>query len=111
MGGYKQIGDKPLRDYKNRKRYITIGFRVSPEQRDELYKRIKLTGRTIQDYMLQSGLQQQIIVVGNPQLRERIIAELQQIVPLLKRIENNENIDPVVMAELRTIFEITEVWE
>ncbi|MCI2147865.1 MAG: hypothetical protein LKK18_07780 [Clostridiales bacterium] len=52
MGGYQQKGEKPLRNYKNRKRYITVGFRVSPEQRDELYKRIHLTGRSIQDYML-----------------------------------------------------------
>ena len=37
MGGYQQKGEKPLRNYKNRKRYITVGFRVSPEQRDELY--------------------------------------------------------------------------
>ena len=40
----------------NRQESITIGFRVTPQERDELNNRIQLTGRTIQEYMLQSAL-------------------------------------------------------
>ena len=36
------------RNENNRKKSITIGFRVTPKERDELYKRIHLSGRTIQ---------------------------------------------------------------
>ena len=61
--------------------------------------------------MTQSGLHQKIVVVGNEALRKRIIESLQEIIPYLREIEQYENLDPVVMAELRTIFEITETWE
>ena len=61
--------------------------------------------------MTQSGLHQKIVVVGNEALRRRIIERLEVIVPYLHKIEQYENLDPVVMAELRTIFEITETWE
>lgn len=111
MGGYPQKGEKPLRNYKNRKRYITVGFRVSPEQRDELYKRIHLTGRSIQDYMLQSGLNQQIVVVGNERLRRRIIERLEVLEPKLDEIAKGHPDEENVMTELRMIYEITETWE
>jgi len=61
--------------------------------------------------MTQSGLYQKIVVVGNEALRRRIIERLEEIVPYLHEIEKYENLDPLVMAELRTIFEITETWE
>ena len=59
----KEAGRRPKKkkNEKNRKKYITIGFRVSPEERDELYKRINLTGRMIQEYMLGlNGLRQEL---------------------------------------------------
>ena len=111
MGGYQQKGEKPLRNYKNRKRYITVGFRVSPEQRDELYKRIHLTGRSIQDYMLQSGLSLQIVVVGNERLCRRIIERLEVLEPKLNEIAKGHSDDENVLTELRTIYEITKTWE
>lgn len=111
MGGYKQIGEKPLRNYKNRKRRITVGFRVSPEQHDELYKRIHLSGRNIQDFMLQSGLQQQIVVIGNERLRQRIIERLEVLEPKLDEIAKGHPDDENILTELRIIHEITETWE
>ena len=60
------------RNENNRKKSITIGFRVTPKERDELYKRIHLSGRTIQEYMLQSALCQQVVVVGNSRLQQEI---------------------------------------
>ena len=111
MGGYKQVGDKPLRDNKNRKRRITVGFRVSPEQHDELYKRIHLSGRKIQDFMLQSGLHQQIVVVGNERLRQRIIERLEVLEPKLEEIAKGHPDDDNVLTELRIIYECTKTWE
>ena len=41
------------RDDKNRWRNVTIAFRMSPEENEELNNRVKLSGfRTKQDYIL-----------------------------------------------------------
>jgi len=111
MGYENTFGRKPRNNTGNRKKYITVAFHIAPEQHEELYKRIRLSGRRVQDYMTQSGLYQKIVVVGNEALRRRIIERLEEIVPYLHEIEKYENLDPLVMAELRTIFEITETWE
>ena len=111
MGYENTFGRKPRNNPQKRGKYITVAFHIAPKQHEELYNRIRLSGRRVQDYMTQSGLYQKIIVVGNEALRRRIIESLEEIVPYLHEIEKYENLDPVVMAELRTIFEITETWE
>ena len=111
MGYENTFGRKPRHNPQKRDKYITVAFHIAPKQHEELYNRIRLSGRRVQDYMTQSGLHQKIIVVGNESLRRRIIESLKEIIPYLKKIEQYENLDPVVMAELRTIFEITETWE
>lgn len=55
------------RDDKNRWRSVTIAFRMSPEESEELNNRVKLCGfRTKQDYLIQSVLHQKVEVKGNP---------------------------------------------
>ena len=45
------------RDDKNRWRNVTIAFRMSLEENEELNNRVKLSGfRTKQDYIIQSAL-------------------------------------------------------
>ena len=95
----------------NRKKSMTIGFRATPQERDELYKRIRLSGRTIQEYMLQSALCQQVVVVGNSRLQQEIQERLKEIEPKLDQIARGEHIEEAVMEELRTIYEIAQTWE
>lgn len=99
------------RNESNRKKCITVAFRVTPKERDELNKRIYLSGRTKQDYMLQSALEQSLIIVGNQHLYRRIIERLKDLEPLLHNIANGNSENEAVMAELRMIYEITETWE
>ena len=99
------------RNENNRKKSITIGFRVTPKERDELYKWIHLSGRTIQEYMLQSALCQQVVVVGNSRLQQEIQERLKEIEPKLDQIARGEHIEEAVMEELRTIYEIAQTWE
>ena len=55
------------RDDKNRWRNVTIAFRMSPEENEELNNRVKLSGfRTKQDYIIQSVLRQKVVATGNP---------------------------------------------
>ena len=104
-------GRRPLRNEKNRKRNQLLNFHLTPEDKEEIYKRVKLSGRTLQDFMTQSTLCQKIVVVGNERLRERIIDRLKVLEPLLHEIAEGKCDNELVMAELRMIYEIAETWE
>lgn len=52
------------RDDKNRWRNVTVAFRMSPEENEELTQRVKMCGyRTRQEYIIQSVLHQQIVAI------------------------------------------------
>ena len=111
MGYEKTFGRKPRHNNENRDRYITVAFHISPEEHEQLYKRIKLSGRRVRDYMTQSGITSKVVVIGNESLRKRIEDMLRDIVPELKKWENAEDVDPVVIQDLKMIFEMTKTWE
>lgn len=76
------------RDDKNRWRNVTIAFRMSPEENEELNNRVKLSGfRTKQDYIIQSVLHQKVVVTGNPLMLVQFRQNLQKIELELERIE------------------------
>ena len=57
------------RDDKNRWRNVTIAFRMSPEENEELNNRVKLSGfRTKQDYIIRRLLERDVVVQGNPKV-------------------------------------------
>lgn len=68
------------RDDKNRWRNVTIAFRMSPEENEELNNRVKLSRfRTKQDYIIQSVLRQKVVATGNPLMLLQFRKNLQQI--------------------------------
>ena len=73
------------RDNKNRWRNVTIAFRMSPEENEELNLRVKLCGyQTRQEYIIESVLHQKVTAVGNPlmlvQFRKRRIPQSGRII-------------------------------
>lgn len=52
-------------DAKGRFRGYTTAFRMSPEEHEELKKRVALSGLEKQEYMIQRALDKSIIVKGN----------------------------------------------
>lgn len=99
------------KDEHNRLRDIIVNFRMSPKERVQLDKRIELSGRRKQDYMIQSALCQQLIVLGNKSLYLKLKERLDEIETQLHRIEKQEDVDPIVLYELRVIFEIAAGWK
>ena len=87
-------------DNKGRWRNVIISFRMSPEERDDLNVRVKLSGLTKQDYIIKRLSERDIIVQPNTgvykALRNQILSEL-------KRIENGADID----SDLLDIIQIT----
>ena len=71
---FRNVGETVYQyDRRNRNRPHTLIFRVTPRQQLELKCREFLCGRTLQDYMLQSAMTQQVIVAGDRALLERVI--------------------------------------
>lgn len=97
------------RDDKNRWRNVTIAFRISPEENEELNNRVKLSGfRTKQDYIIQSVLHQKVVAVGNPLMLVQFRQNLQRIEQELIRIEKASEMDEELMTPIRSMLEILE---
>lgn len=97
------------RDDKNRWRNVTIAFRMSPEENEELNNRVKLSGfRTKQDYIIQSVLHQKVVAMGNPLMLVQFRKNLQQIERELERIEKASDMDGELLTPIRSMLEILE---
>ena len=74
------------RDEHNRWRNITVGFRVSPEENEQLNEAVALSGLPKQEYCYRRCMQRDIVVHPNPRVykalkttMEKILSELQQL--------------------------------
>lgn len=90
----------------NRTRYRTVAFRVSDLELAELNERVHLSGRQKQDYLIKSVLYQQVIVVGNQMVFNRLSDKLDRIAEQLARIEKTSDLDGEILAPIRTAIDI-----
>lgn len=93
-------------DNKNRWRSVTVGFRMSPEEAKELDDRVKLCGMQKQEYLIQSALNQQIVVAGHKAMYDTFREHLEHIGSELQRIEKVSEMEEELLTPLRTILEI-----
>lgn len=75
------------RDNKNRWRNVTVGFRVSPEESEQINKAVRLSGLSKQDYITRRLLCQDVVVQGNPRVYKALRNELAAVLEELQRIE------------------------
>ncbi len=94
--------DKTL-DSKGRWRNVIVSFRMSPEERDDLNVRVKLSGLTKQDYIIKRLSERDIIVQPNTRVYKALRNQMAEILAELRRIKSGGNID----SDLRGIIEIT----
>ena len=79
---------------------------MSPEERRILEERIRLSGLSKQDYMIQSSLYQQIRTVGNVKSFEEIRREIRRIEESLYRLTSAEELEVEKLESLRMILEM-----
>ena len=87
-----RIMDKSL-DNKGRWRNVIISFRMSPQERDDLNVRVKLSGLTKQDYIIKRLSERDIVVQPNTRVYKALRNQMAEILSELKRIENGADID------------------
>ena len=95
------------RDNKNRWRNVTIAFRMSPEENEELDLRVKLCWITRRDknISLKSVLHQKVTAVGNPLMLVQFRKQLRGIEEELKRLTTLEDADEELFTPIRTMLE------
>ena len=74
------------RDEHGRFRSITVGFRVSPEENEQINIAVALSGLPKQEYCYRKCMDRDIIVQGNPRVYKALKNQLAAVLDELKRI-------------------------
>ena len=91
------------KDNKNHWRNITVGFRVSPEESEQINKAVRLSGLSKQDYITRRLLCQDVIVQGNPRVYKALRNELAAVLAELQRIEAGNSVDDELLNVIELI--------
>lgn len=76
------------RDEHNRWRSITVGFRVSPEENEQLNEAVALSGLPKQEYCYRRCMQRDIVVQPNPRVYKALKATMEKILSELQRLSD-----------------------
>lgn len=90
-------------DKYNRFRSITVGFRVSPEEFEELNRAVALSGLPKQEYCYRKCMNRDIVVQGNPRVYKQLKVNLEMVLSELKRIENGVEINAELLETIQLI--------
>ena len=91
------------RDEHNRWRNITVGFRVSPEENEQINIAVALSGLPKQEYCYRRCLNREIVVQGNPRVYKALRNQLAAVLDELKRIETAEELRDELLDNIRLI--------
>ena len=91
------------RDNHNRWRSKTVGFRVSPEENEQIEIAVRLSGLTKQDYITRRLLLKDVVVQGNPKVYKALKNELAAVLTELQRIEAGSNVDDELLDTIELI--------
>ncbi len=93
-------------DKHNRWRNITVGFRVSAEENEQINKAVRLSGLPKQEYCYRRCLNRDIVVQGNPRIYKALKNELAAVLEELRRIESGGSIREELLDNIELITEI-----
>ena len=90
-------------DKHNRFRSITVGFRVSPEEQEEINRAVSLSGLTKQEYCYQKCMNRDIVVQPNPKIYKALKVQMEALANELKRFEHANDIPPELLDTINLI--------
>ena len=91
------------RDNHNRWRSITVGFRVSPEENEQINAAVALSGLPKQEYCYRRCMERDIVVQGNPKVYRALRLQLTAVLEELRRIEAGGEIRDELLETIRLI--------
>ena len=95
-------------DKHNRWRNITVGFRVSPEENEQINKAVALSGLPKQEYCYRRCLNRDIVVQGNPRVYKALRNELAAVLDELRRIESGGTVHDELLETINMIANIMD---
>lgn len=99
---------RALRDEHNRVRYITVGFRVSPEQNEKINAAVEISGLSKQEYCYRRCLNQDIIVEGNPKVYKGLRVQLERVYLELQRLASIDDMCPETLETITLIGSVLD---
>ena len=91
------------RDSHNRWRSVTVGFRVSPDENEQINAAVALSGLSKQEYCYRRCMEREIVVQGNPRVYRALRIHLAAVLEELKRIEAGSGIRDGLLETIRLI--------
>ena len=91
------------RDSHNRWRNITVGFRVSPEENEQINAAVALSGLPKQEYCYRRCMEREVVVQGNPRVYRALRLQLTAVLEELRRIEAGGEIRDELLETIRLI--------
>ncbi len=79
-------------DKHNRFRSITVGFRVSPEEQEELNRAVALSGLPKQEYCYRKCMGREVVVQPNPRVHKALKTQMAAILAELERIAAGDSV-------------------
>ena len=99
------------KDKKNRWRNVVVGFRMSPQEAEELNVKVSLSGLSKQDYLIKSCLGQELRIVCGRKVAREMQMYLEAILEELQNMETTEETDQELLTPLKHILEILNAEE
>ena len=90
-------------DRRNRFRSITVGFRVSPEENEQLNRAVALSGLPKQEYCYQKCMNRDITVTPNPRIFKMMIIHMKDILMELQRLSQGDNLSQDLIEDIALI--------
>ena len=95
-------------DKHNRFRSITVGFRVSPEEQDELNRAVALSGLSKQEYCYRKCMERDVVVQGNPKVYKALKTQLAAMLVELERIAAGDSVSDELLSTINLIATIMD---
>lgn len=92
-------------DGHNRFRSITVGFRVSPEENEEINRAVALSGLSKQEYCYRRFMERNVVVQSNPRVFKALRNQMTEIWEELKRIEKCSELSDEFLVTLKLVAE------
>lgn len=90
-------------DKHNRFRSITVGFRVSPEEQEELNRAVALSGLPKQVYCYRKCMEREVVVQPNPRVHKALKAQMAEILAELERIAAGDSVPDELLSTIDLI--------
>ncbi len=90
-------------DKHGRWRSVSVSFRASPHEVEQIHMAVKLSGLTKQEFIIRTLLNQEIHITANPRVYKTLKNQMEYILTELKRITDSSKVDEELLDKIASI--------